>query len=470
MRVLCVCLCLDLVIFTWGRQLTVTSILKPPLLMESGSPGQYEGYIVDILNSLASQNNFTYSIVPEPDGVYGVKDDKGNWNGMMGKLVNKKADLAAADLTVSSTRRTAVSFTSPILHGGKRILVFTPQVPPHNGLVVLFEPFSGDVWVMLMVVCIIVGILLTIINRYSPSEWSKIPEAEDKTNSRESFTINNALFFVHTTVTWQGFKEAPRSPGGRFLASMWMSFVLFMITAYIANLASFIIARTPDKAILPFKTFHQMEMQSEVAYGTKSWDTFLQRSKDPVLNRLDLISRSDPDNNLFETDQEGYERVRDYQGSFAAIMESHVAEYYAGRDCSVMVVGEKAEPTEQAIACSNASLCAELSTSMNNVPLKELRQKWWPNSCGTTLLSEFLNKPEVTLLTPARPLNTIDLSIAFILLLLGIIVGVLMMVIEVYIARKKAQKEGPIKMKSTNGDKLVTEGTDEEKAPIAEEC
>ena len=57
--------------------------------MESGSPGQYEGYIVDILNSLASQNNFTYSIVPEPDGVYGVKDDKGNWNGMMGNLVSK---------------------------------------------------------------------------------------------------------------------------------------------------------------------------------------------------------------------------------------------------------------------------------------------------------------------------------------------------------------------------------------------
>lgn len=64
--------------------------------------------------------------------------------------------------------------------------------------------YSGDVWVMLMVVCMIVGILLAIINRYSPSEWSKIPEAEDKTNSRDSFTVNNALFFVHTTVCWQG--------------------------------------------------------------------------------------------------------------------------------------------------------------------------------------------------------------------------------------------------------------------------
>lgn len=64
--------------------------------------------------------------------------------------------------------------------------------------------YSGDVWVMLMVVCMIVGILLAIINRYSPSEWSKIPEPEDKTNSRDSFTVNNALFFVHTTVCWQG--------------------------------------------------------------------------------------------------------------------------------------------------------------------------------------------------------------------------------------------------------------------------
>lgn len=57
--------------------------------MKTGSPGQYEGYIVDVLDALAESNNFTYSITPEQDGVYGVKDDKGNWNGMMGRLVSK---------------------------------------------------------------------------------------------------------------------------------------------------------------------------------------------------------------------------------------------------------------------------------------------------------------------------------------------------------------------------------------------
>lgn len=57
--------------------------------MKTGSPGQYEGYTVDVLDALAEANNFTYSITPEQDGVYGVKDDKGNWNGMMGQLVSK---------------------------------------------------------------------------------------------------------------------------------------------------------------------------------------------------------------------------------------------------------------------------------------------------------------------------------------------------------------------------------------------
>lgn len=470
MRALCVCLCLDIVILTWGRELKITSILKPPFLMEvSGSPGKYEGYMIDVLNALSKSANFTYTIQPEPEGVYGMKDAKGDWSGMMGLLVTKKADLAAADLTVTDKRREDVAFTSPIFHSSHRILVWKPEVPPYSGLAVLFQPFSADVWIMLMVVCMITGILLTIINKFSPSEWSKIPEAEDKTNSKDSFTINNALFFVHSTVCWQGFKEVPRSPGGRFLTSMWMSFVLFMITAYIANLGSFIITSAPRKPVLPFKTFHQMELQSEVAYGTKSSDNFLKLSKDPVLNRLYYISRSEPDN-LFETDDEGYQKVKASEGSFAAIMEDYVAERFAGRDCSVMVVGEKVQPTDQAIACNNVSLCEELSNSISTLPLKEFRQKWWPNGCNVGSLSEYLNKPEVTLLTPARPLNTIDLSIAFILLLLGIIVGVLMLLIEVYRANKKSKGEEPIKLKASNGDNAVTEGTDEEKAPIAEEC
>lgn len=62
--------------------------------MKTGSPGQYEGYTVDVLDALAEANNFTYSITPEQDGVYGVKDDKGNWNGMMGQLVSKVRTIA----------------------------------------------------------------------------------------------------------------------------------------------------------------------------------------------------------------------------------------------------------------------------------------------------------------------------------------------------------------------------------------
>lgn len=73
--------------------------------MKTGSPGQYEGYTVDVLDALAEANNFTYSITPEQDGVYGVKDDKGNWNGMMGQLVSKVRTVSVYNSFLFSVRK-----------------------------------------------------------------------------------------------------------------------------------------------------------------------------------------------------------------------------------------------------------------------------------------------------------------------------------------------------------------------------
>ena len=41
---------------------------------------------------------------PVPDGKYGSEAANGEWNGMIGELVRVKADLAAAPLTITTTR------------------------------------------------------------------------------------------------------------------------------------------------------------------------------------------------------------------------------------------------------------------------------------------------------------------------------------------------------------------------------
>ena len=49
----------------------------------------YEGYIVDLLDQLASLLGFDYRIQIVPDGQYGFRRLDGTWNGMIGQLLRK---------------------------------------------------------------------------------------------------------------------------------------------------------------------------------------------------------------------------------------------------------------------------------------------------------------------------------------------------------------------------------------------
>lgn len=53
---------------------------------------KYEGYCIDLLDSIASSehfiNNMKYVIREVADNSYGRKDSDGRWNGMIGELLN----------------------------------------------------------------------------------------------------------------------------------------------------------------------------------------------------------------------------------------------------------------------------------------------------------------------------------------------------------------------------------------------
>ena len=48
--------------------------------------------------------NFTYSLVMSPDEAYGVLDENGQWNGLIGLLVQNQADMSINDLTITYER------------------------------------------------------------------------------------------------------------------------------------------------------------------------------------------------------------------------------------------------------------------------------------------------------------------------------------------------------------------------------
>lgn len=49
---------------------------------------RYEGFSVDLLQRLSERIGFKYVIIPVADGKYGKPNANGEWNGMVGEVIN----------------------------------------------------------------------------------------------------------------------------------------------------------------------------------------------------------------------------------------------------------------------------------------------------------------------------------------------------------------------------------------------
>ncbi|KAF4526293.1 hypothetical protein B566_EDAN013654 [Ephemera danica] len=78
---------------------------------------QFEGYGVDVIHELSTILGFNYTIQLVPDGQHGTINRKTKqWNGMIKELMENRADLAIADLTINFDRKQVVDFTVPFMN------------------------------------------------------------------------------------------------------------------------------------------------------------------------------------------------------------------------------------------------------------------------------------------------------------------------------------------------------------------
>lgn len=86
---------------------------------------QFEGYSIDLIQEISRILGFNYTIQIVPDGRYGSFNRKTKeWDGMIKELLDQKADLAIADLTITYDREQAVDFTMPFMNLGKKTRFF----------------------------------------------------------------------------------------------------------------------------------------------------------------------------------------------------------------------------------------------------------------------------------------------------------------------------------------------------------
>ena len=149
---------------------------------------QFEGYAVDLIHEISRVLGFNYTIRLAPDGRYGsLNRETKEWDGMIRELLDQKADLAIADLTITYDREQAVDFTMPFMNLGISILYRKPIKQPPN-LFSFLSPLSLDVWIYMATAYLGVSVLLFILARYdSPSLAPDGRERGTRTRTVSSF-------------------------------------------------------------------------------------------------------------------------------------------------------------------------------------------------------------------------------------------------------------------------------------------
>ncbi|ELK37824.1 Glutamate receptor, ionotropic kainate 2 [Myotis davidii] len=129
---------------------------------------RFEGYCLDLLKELSSMLGFIYDVRLVPDGRYGAQDDQGEWNGMVRELMDHRADLAVAPLTITYVRETVIDFSKPFMTLGIGILDRKPR-GASPGVFSFLRPLAPDVWLWALLSCLGVSCVLFVVASPDPS-------------------------------------------------------------------------------------------------------------------------------------------------------------------------------------------------------------------------------------------------------------------------------------------------------------
>ncbi|XP_012945039.1 glutamate receptor 1 [Aplysia californica] len=434
--------------YRFSRHLVLTQ--TEPFLMKAerkdGEPvlmgnKRFKGFAMDLATDLAAEVGFTFLFRVVKDGSYGSQlPGNHSWNGMMGELIRKEAELAVAPLTITADRERYVDFSKPFMEIGATIMIKKPQ-STRPGVFSFMEPLSVEVWVCIIVAYLIVSIALFLVSRFSPLEWRKVKEEGDSSYHND-FSLYNSFWFSMGALMFQGSDTCPRSVSGRIIGGAWWFFVLIIISSYTANLAAFL---TIERMISPIESADDLLNHPTMKYGAVISGSTLQfflKSDVPVYKQMGGYMMSNKEV-LVKSNDEGVQRVLDSKGKYAFIAESSVVDYVNNRmPCDTTSVGGALNNKGYGVATSRNS---ELRDPINVAVLKlkeegrlyTLHQEWWveKGQCGGAHGGKQKVKLSLTLSNVAG---------IFYILIVGLVLAIIQGVFEFMCFRAKHKSEDTV--------------------------
>ncbi|KAL4648114.1 glutamate receptor ionotropic, NMDA 2C-like [Arapaima gigas] len=198
-----------------------------------------KGFCIDILKKLSRTIKFSYDLYLVTNGKHG-KMVKGVWNGMIGEVFYKRADMAIGSLTINEERSEIIDFSVPFVETGISVMVARS-----NGTVspsAFLEPYSPAVWVMMFVMCLtVVAVTVFIFEYFSPVGYNR-SLVSAKAPGGPTFTIGKSVWLLWGIVFNNSVPiENPKGTTSKIMVLVWAFFAVIFLASYTANLAAFMI-------------------------------------------------------------------------------------------------------------------------------------------------------------------------------------------------------------------------------------
>ncbi|XP_072025956.1 glutamate receptor ionotropic, NMDA 1-like isoform X1 [Amphiura filiformis] len=293
------------------------------------------GFCMDLLVKLSTKLNFTFEVHLVTDENYGAYEringsTTKRWTGLIGDLVDGKADMIVAPLSINQAGSNEIDFTKPYKYRGFSILIKRPINT--NNLSQVVRPFETKLWIVIFASIHLVAVILYLLDRFSPFSRPKRNQDEP-----DSCNISQAVWFTWSVMFNSGVGEGtPRSFAARVLGVVWAGFAMIIVASYTANLAAYLVLDKPKGGIMGINDARIRNPSASFKYATvqrSSVETYFKRQVELSSMYLFMKDRN------YKNAQDAIDALkRDEIQAF--IWDSAMLDYEAARDCSLVTVGE----------------------------------------------------------------------------------------------------------------------------------
>ncbi|CAL9687653.1 unnamed protein product [Knipowitschia caucasica] len=439
-----------------GVTLKIVTLLEEPFVMVAenilGQPKRYKGFSIDVLDALAKILGFKYDIYQVADGKYGTALPNGSWNGMIGELIGKRADLALSAITITPERESVVDFSKRYLDYSVGILMRKSE--EKINIFSLLAPFDLAVWACIAAAIPVVGIMIFLLRRIQAVRCQS--NTGGHPTPSVSTSLQSAIWIVYGAFVQQGSDAILGSVALRIVMGSWWLFTLIVCSSYTANLAAYLTVSRMDNAV---RSFADLSKQSDLMYGTVRdsavYEYFRAKGTNPLeqdntfAELWKIVNKNNGHDNSVSSPMEGIKKVK--REPYAFLWDMAVVEYAAltDDDCTLTIAGNSRSTRGYGMALQHGSPYRDLFSQkilelQQKGDLDILKQKWWPKKGRCDLQSHADAQPE------GRALRLHSFAGVFCILAAGLLLALLVAALETWWNSNPCRREQPKEDKEMN--------------------